>query len=496
LSAVVVCLVIYMVLAFFLAGVASAEELTSNLSILIDTAIFGPLVIAGLLAATLSSALNSMVGASRILQAMGEHNIIPKGNWFSKRSSTGEPKNAILFTALIVIGALMLRELNTVAPVITMFFLITYTMINLVILIEQSLELVSFRPLFKIPKVVPLMGTVGCLFAMFIINPIFSIGAIVVVSVFYYVLMNRHLRDTTPYGDVRSSLFVALAEWAAKKSEDLPHDYERAWRPHLLIPFTNPTEIRGVLESIRDISFPRGSVTLIGIDVSGGEDTGGLKKSLENIKQGLKDDGIHADYTIIEGHDFVHDATITIQSLKRALFSPNILFLKIEQEEGENLTSLMDKATENEMGVMLYADHPIAGLGRRHTINLWIPDECLDWEPDMKLPNCDLAILTAYKLKLNWDAELNIIATVEDSERVSEVKDNLDMLLEAARIPSKNVRVVNTKFEDYINNAPTADLNVFNLPHDVDIDELKERMEDIETSCIFCRDSTEESVLA
>lgn len=496
-SAILVCLVIYLVLAYFLAGVATSNELVQNFTILIDTALFPPIVLAGLLAATLSSALNSMVGASRILQAMGEHNILPKSGWFSKRTKTGEPKNAVLFTALIVIGALLLRELNIIAPLITMFFLITYTIINLIILIEQNLELVSFRPVLKIPQVVPLLGTIGCLFAMFIINPIFSIAAIITVVMFYYVLMNKHLRDSTPYGDVRSSLFVALAEWAAKKSEGLPHDYERAWRPHLLTPFTDPAEIRGVMELIRDISFPRGSVNLIGIDLKKDRTRGEkFTRRLKDITNGLKDEGIHADFTAIKGHDFVHDATITIQSLKRALFSPNILFLRIDQDDEENLKTIIDKGTENKMGVILFADHPVAGLGRRHTINLWIPDECLDWEPNMKLPNCDLAILTAYKLLLNWNADLNVIATVEDPDRLSKVKDNLDKLLEAARIPSKSVRVVNKRFEDYIQDAPTADLNVFNLPHDADLKEMEERVKEVETSCIYCRDSTEESVLA
>ncbi len=100
LAAIGVSFVIYMVLAYWLARSASPDELVTNFMVMIERSYYGPFVLAGLLAATFSSALNSIVGASRILQAMGEHNILPKGNWFSKKAATGEPRNAILITGV------------------------------------------------------------------------------------------------------------------------------------------------------------------------------------------------------------------------------------------------------------------------------------------------------------------------------------------------------------------------------------------------------------
>ena len=48
----------------------------------------------------------------------------------------------------MVFLALLLRDLNAIAPLVTLFFLITYAMINVVVIIEQNLGLISFRPLF------------------------------------------------------------------------------------------------------------------------------------------------------------------------------------------------------------------------------------------------------------------------------------------------------------------------------------------------------------
>ncbi len=96
----------------------------------------------------------------------------------AKQTPKGEPRTAMIISGVIVVLALFLRDLNVIAPLITMFFLITYGMINLVVFIEQSLGLVSFRPLLRIPRILPLIGALGCLFAMFVIAPAFSLAAI------------------------------------------------------------------------------------------------------------------------------------------------------------------------------------------------------------------------------------------------------------------------------------------------------------------------------
>jgi len=232
-SAIGLSLLIYLALAYWLARSASPDELVGNYTIMVDKAVWGPAILAGLLGATFSSALSSLVGAPRILQALGSHDILPAGSWFAAKTAKGEPRNAMLLTGAIVLGALMLRNLNAVAPLITMFFLITYAMINIVVLIEQHLGLTSFRPLFRLPRFVALVGAVGCIFAMFIVNPIFSMISLIIVFVLHAFLIRKHLR--APFGDMRSGLFVAIAEWAAKKVSQLTASRERSWKANLLV---------------------------------------------------------------------------------------------------------------------------------------------------------------------------------------------------------------------------------------------------------------------
>jgi len=94
LSAIGVSLVVYLALAYWLARSATTEELLRNYNVMIDKSAWAPVVLAGLLGATFSSALSSLVGSPRILQALGERDILPFSPWFARRSRLGEPRAA------------------------------------------------------------------------------------------------------------------------------------------------------------------------------------------------------------------------------------------------------------------------------------------------------------------------------------------------------------------------------------------------------------------
>ena len=97
------------------------------------------------LAATLSSALGSFIGAPRIIQAIGRDQILPFLDFFSKGTlRRDEPRRALILTYILTVAVLLWAgngsgggALNTVAAVITMFFLSTYGITNLAAFIES-----------------------------------------------------------------------------------------------------------------------------------------------------------------------------------------------------------------------------------------------------------------------------------------------------------------------------------------------------------------------
>lgn len=494
-SAIVLSTLVYLALAWWLARIATPEELISNYTILIDRAAWRPIVVAGLLGATFSSALASFVGAPRILLALGEHRVLPQGRWFAVRSESGEPRNSMMVTGAIVLVALLLRDLNAIAPLITLFFLIAYGMINVVVLIEQTLGLVSFRPTLRVPRIIPLLGAVGCLFAMFIMNPTFSLVAVIFVVIAYGILMRRSLQ--APFGDVRSGLFGALAEWAAKKVSDLPSARERTWQPDLIVPVESPYELRGSFRFIYSIARPKGSIKILGLTTGGKKDQ--LDKRLPVLTSTFRRQGVFATWAVMEASEFGQGVVGGMQALRGSFLRPNTLFLTMPRDSGRqgDLSRVISKARENRLGVLLFAPHPSAGLGLEKSINLWINDRSPGWELHMHLGNLDLCLLTAYLLERNWNAQLSLVTVVRDPDQETNARDFLRRLAELARIPkSAGLMVRRGEFIENVASAPQADLNIFGLPVDMNFDYLRQLVEDTRASCAFLLSSGDESSLA
>lgn len=493
--AIALSLVVYLALAYWLMRAASVDELTGNYTIMIDRAFWGPGVLGGLMAATFSSALASFVGAPRILEALGNHRIVPGAGWFARRSAGGEPRHAMFFTAGLVLAGIMLRELNAIAPMVAMIFLLTYATINLVVAVEQSLRLISFRPLLRVPKLVPIFGLVGCLFAMFIINPVFSLVAIALVTALYFVLMRRRL--TSPTGDVRSGLFTAVAEWAAKQVKLAQGTSQRGWKPNILLPVDDPHRLRGSFELVAQMAYPMGSVKLLGIAPPDSIDD--LAERLVDSQHAFMKAGIFTSATVMEGEDFPDDIRSGMQALAGSFFRPNLLFLELpkDKQTHQALNVVIHEAARQRMGVAMLVRHEAAGLGRRSRINLWIPDQGPDWKLEMEFKELDLAILLAYRMMDSWDARLTVIAAVNKAGEKDKAMQFLDRLVDLARLPAETAALVaDGDFGRYASEAPVADLNVFPLPEDFDAEFLWSLRDATGSSCLFTQDSADESALA
>ena len=151
-----------------------------------------------------SSALATLVGAPRIIQAVAMDESIPMAGWLQERASDGEPRNATFLTAGIALLALSLRDLNAIAPLITICFLCTYAMINGVVVIEQGLGLVNFRPRIRIQLFVPDIGFIGSVVAMLVIKPALSLGTLGLMILIYDWMSRQEKADDQ--ADVRTNL--------------------------------------------------------------------------------------------------------------------------------------------------------------------------------------------------------------------------------------------------------------------------------------------------
>lgn len=494
--AIGVSFIVYMVLAYWVSIVATPDELVNNLAIMVDKAAFGWAIQVGILAATFSAALNSLVGAPRILQAMADHGVVPFGKTLAQETDAGEPRNAMYLTGLIGIGTLLFglsgNGLNKIAPLMTMFFLITYAVLNAVVLLEQLLELTSFRPLFRVWRIVPLIGLVGSVFAMYLINPTLSLIATVTIFILYQYLSQQQL--TAPWSDVRSGMFITVAEWAAKRVLSLPSGQDRAWKPSLLVPVQSVAALRYSYRFLGAITKPNGSLHIIG---------GYKKEESEHIKglyayeQAFANDGIFARVALLEIYRFRYTLQTVMEMLTSAFFRPNTLFLPILPESNEKrIQFIVDQANENQLGVILYADNPDTGLGREKIINVWMREQSPDWQVGLRLPNLDLSLLLAYQLARNWKGQINLITVVSTETERENAETYLQQLKDLGRMPAHSqILVGGGTLNAFLKEAPEADINIFGLQQTVSLAFMQQMLEQTQSSCIFVRDSGYESAL-
>lgn len=483
-SAIGVTLLVYVILAYVAARFINPAELRSNQMVMVDYAFWGPVVIAGILAATFSSALASMVGAPRVLQALSEQKTVPFAGTFVKKTKGNEPRNAIIFTGLAVVVALALGDLNALATLITMFFLITYGTLNLVVFLQQNMKIISFRPTFKIPTVVPAIGTLGCGVIMFLISPIFSVIAFVVIVVLYFWLGRLGLHSE--WGDIRGGMFLVLAERASRLAAKFPR-HQISWKPDLLIPIDDPKVWSGSLLFIRSITYPSGSIFAFTVKEKDTEATG---QELADLLSPLDEQRVLVTSTVIEDKEFLHGAKLVIQTLKGGALRPNTLFLTLgkDKKNDEIIEQLAQHAMKQQLGVLILHQHSRTAFGMQQHVNLWLRD---------RSPNWHLAVLIALQLQLNWGGQLNLITSTEDENDRRRLNRFLTRLSDQARLPAMtDFHILVGKFSENLERAPRADVNIFGLAEKLSFDFMRNATVATKSSCVFVGDSGQESALA
>ncbi|MCP4752646.1 MAG: Na-K-Cl cotransporter [Proteobacteria bacterium] len=485
-------LLVYLSMAVWYALVATPAELRDQLTIAVDRSFWGPAVLIGILSSCFSAALSSFIAAPRILQSLGSHNILPFSAFLSKLHKD-EPRNAMAFTGALVTVTLVLGDLNAIAKVLTVIFLLTYFTINSIVLIEHRLNLISFRPTFLVSFWVPFLGGLFCLSAILIISPFLGLVALLA-SASIYVYLNRsdlHYSVET----VRSGLFVGIANWAAKiVATGTERNTKRAWKPDLLIPIERRTQFEGLYRLLFSLVYPQGSLQVVSFMKN--QDKSPFRGLKELIRE-VQNEGLYASSAIIDSSDYMSSLETSVAIMKGAFFQPNTIFSLVEGRTQNELQGILNTAINNLLGVILYSRHPEAGLGRGRRINLWIRDQSPRWHMDFELPHIDLALLLGYKLMENWNVRMTVLSVVANPGDTEIAEKYLGKLMDHARIPPQyEIKVEAGSFTEYLPQAPLADLNVFGLGKEIDKDVLNNIVIDTKSSCLFVYSSGRESVLA
>lgn len=486
-SAVLLSAFVYLWLAWVLVQMAPMAELRSNKYILIEKSAWNGIVQIAMLCATFSSALVSFMASPRILQSLAQEDLVPFASVLKKKNANGTPQNAIVCTGILVLLALGFQDINLLAPIITICFLTTYASVNGVVLIEQGMGLISFRPRLRIPLWIPFLGVCGATFSMLVINPSLSIVAFGLLILFYAYLTKTSHHSS---GDVRGNLFSAVAQWVAREAIDLPRAEARAWVPHPMMIVHEGVFHEHTCMLAMQLADPRGSIKILNI----GQDC----IEIQQRQQHIKDMGIFCSGTSVSVPDKNQGIMAALQVLQSAFFRPNIVLMSLrEGYDDTSLEDIVEEARKAKMGVVLGADDDRT-MHEGGVINVWIRAQEPDWDISsaQKEGNLDLALLMAIQLTKNPKMKIRLVTMIENPAFYSLAEEFLLGIIELGRLPrSTSLHISPADFWISLAQAPAAELQIFGFPHTKILEFIDEVRTKTNSSTLFVRSSGTESIL-
>ena len=242
--AVGLSIIVYFGVALLFGAAAPLDVLAGDYGAMADIAVWGGLITGGVIAATLSSAMASFLGAPRILQSLARDKIFALLNPFAIGTGpSSNPRRGVLLSALIAVATIALGELDLIARLVSMFFLISYGLLNYATYFEARAASPSFRPRFRYYHPwISLAGFLACLGAMLAIDVMSGIAAIAILAAIYLYLQRIDL--PARWADGRRSFLLQRirTDLLAAGSES---DHPRDWRPYILA-FSDSPERRAI----------------------------------------------------------------------------------------------------------------------------------------------------------------------------------------------------------------------------------------------------------
>jgi amino acid transporter len=469
-------MIMYIFIIYKLSISASPEDLTSNQLIMGKIALGGAIIIPlGLAASTMSSAIGSIIVAPRTLQALAMDAAFPSSRankWLSQnRTKDNEPVNASLVTIIIALVFVALGNVNAVAEIISMFFMVTYGSLCLISFLNHFGSSPSYRPSFKSKWYLSLMGFLIAVWVMFKINPAYAIGAIVIM-VLIYTYINYYHRDrlgleslfANVLFQVNRNLQVFLQKAGSKKKE-------KEWRPSAICISKDSFVRTRAFQLLNWIAYRYGfSTYLHRIDGYFSKTTS--QQAAEELARLIE------TYDTTNNHVFV-DTLISpsyTSAIVQAIQVPgisgmenNMVIFEYDKDNPENLEEIVEN-----IGLLRAGNFDVCLLASSRK-DLIFKNGIHVWINSTESENSSLLILLSFIISGHPDWKKSNIKIFEicKPENYEETKKGLSELVQTGRLPitEQNIEIVlekpGTSVKELINEkSSTAALTMIGLKRD------------------------------
>ncbi len=425
---------IYLGIAFFLVSTNSRSVLLGESFVMGDTARWSVLIYAGVFCATLSSALSSMMGAPRVLQAFANDKVFSWLKLFGKGSGvSNEPRFAIILTFFISQIAILAGDLNTIAPIITMFFLITYGVLNLACFYESISKIPSFRPTFRMNHwSISLFGALACLVVMFLIHPLWALLAILL-SAGMYVFVERS-KIIVNWGDVNSGLAFQWARKALLKLEQKRY-HPKNWRLSILTLSGGPYNRLHLTQYASLLTGQRGFVSIAQIITGKIEELYEVQASAEKqLRKFIREENLMAFPAVVLDEGFTSGLKALIQCHGIGGIKPNTVLLGWSHDPEKS------KAFLDIISIVKRMKRNLIIVRCQKESQMWeSPSGAINilWEDTL---NGSMMLMLAYLLKENrqWrDCSLRILRPVPCKVDIDNMRRVMEEMLKNWRISAE-----------------------------------------------------------
>lgn len=469
-------IIVYVLVAFKLYYSAPLDQLAGD-DAMQQIAYWGPAIPIGLACAAISSALGSIMIAPRTLQALGNDKALPGdglNKWISKgKEKDNEPINSSLITCVIAFAFLMMGDINAVAEIISMFFMVTYGAICLVSFFEHFAADPAYRPTFKSRWYISLLGAVLCFWLMFKMNTGYALGAIgLMVGIYIWITTKK--KDNSGLANLFKGVIFQFSRsiqiFLQKKDDEAVED---KWRPFIISISSNSFKRNSALKMTSWISYKYGFGTYLHLihgtfDKRSQKESSGDKHRLLKLAEGLKS-RVYLDTLISENDQQAIQQTLQLPSVSG---QPNNMVLFEYPKMG--LNEIQSYVDNHSMVESIAIDTCILrtsdrGFGYNKNIHIWITTTDTD--------NSNLMILLGYIIlgHPDWkNAEIKIFSIFKKKE-LKEKREALNNLIKTGRLPisQNNIQIITSdqeaNYKDIINkHSVDADLTVIGF-NDQDI---------------------------
>ena len=479
-SATVVGMVVYMLVAVKLAQHAVPEALNEDQFIMTRIALWGPAIYIGLAAAALSSALGSILVAPRTLQALAKDRVIP----FSQvnrllgrgRGPEQEPVNATFVSSALAIIFLIVGDLDAISQILSMFFMVTYGALCTVAFLEYFAGNPSYRPTFRSRWYVSLLGAVMCGAMMIQMNALYAFISVLLMTLTYVGLRHTHRGERDLTAIFQGTMFQLTRRLQIALQKSRVGDLRGDWRPSFVAITRYGHNRLGHFDLLRWICQRHGFGHFI--QYIDGQYSFQAELEARKVAERLihrtevSRAGIFVDTLISPSFELALSQTLQLPGISG--LPNNSVLLEFDRDHPEEIQELVKGvrlAAESQFNVCVLRSTDYR-FGYRASIHIW-----LSHEDDT---NASLMILLAYIIvgHAEWkNAEIRVFTCLPPVQ-AEQGTDKLSQMIQYGRLPISRQKVVAVPWtceesleEGLRTHSQDADLTIIELTkEDLDTD--------------------------